>query len=82
MIPLSWFLIAWLILVAIFALLALFTIAINTRYGFASLGTYSATAIFLLVAVGVILTTGGYLMTVDWSQSLNVIPSSAPTLEL
>ena len=80
MIPLIWFLIAWLVLVAIFSVLALVSITVYTRFGLESFGTHALNAIFLIVAVLVILGTAGYLFTVDWSQTFNVIPSSTPSL--
>jgi len=82
MIPLSYFLIAWLMAVAIFALISLFTVMINVRYGLAAFGTYASSAMFLIVAVAVILVTGSYLLTVDWSQTFNVLPSAAPAFGL
>jgi hypothetical protein len=73
---------AWLIAVALFSLLAAFTSIIALRFGLSSFGTYMTTAVFLAVSVLVIVLVGGFSMTVDWSQTVNLIPSSAPTLGL
>jgi len=82
MIPLIWFLVAWLAILAVFAVMALVSVLINIRFGLASFGTYAISAIFLIVAVFVILLTGSYIATVDWSQSLNILPAAAPNYTL
>ncbi|MCK9361284.1 hypothetical protein M0Q28_03570 [Patescibacteria group bacterium] len=82
MIPLGYFLIAWLVLVAIFALMAFVTVIMNVRYGLSGLMTYVSTAIFLIVVCAVLFATGGYLATVDWSQEADIVPSSEAVYEL
>ncbi len=82
MIPLVYFVIAWLALVAVFALMTLVTVLMNVRYGLSGLMTYLSTALFLVVICGVLLGVGSYLITVDWSQDVNIIPSSTNVLEL
>jgi hypothetical protein len=67
MISLSFFLILWIILLAIYAFLALISVAQMIRFGVASSMTYFSTGIFLTVAAVVIIATIGYLFTVDWS---------------
>jgi len=82
MIPLIYFFYFWLIAVALFSFLALLTSIIALRYGLSSYGTYMTTAIFLAVSVVVIVFVAGYAVTVDWSQTVNLFPATAPTLEL
>jgi hypothetical protein len=82
MIPLGYFLIAWLVLVAIFALLAFVTVIMNVRYGLSGLMTYLSTACFLIVVCVTLFVVGGFLVTVDWSQDVNFIPTSANVYEL
>lgn len=71
MIPLSYFLIAWFIFLAIYLLMALISVLQMVRLGLAGAGTFLSTAVFLVVVVLVILGTGGYLVTVDWQQLVN-----------
>lgn len=71
MIPLIWFLFAWLMAIAVFLLLTLLTLGIFLRFGLSSFTTYASSAIFLLGIIGVLVFTGSYLLTVDWSQSIN-----------
>ena len=44
--------------------------------------TYVSTAIFLGVICVVMFAVGGYLATVDWSQEVNIVPSSSNIYEL
>jgi hypothetical protein len=81
MIPLLWFLIAWLILIGLFALATLITVVMNLRYGLSGFMTMVTTGIFLLVVVGVLLASGSYLLTVDWSQSFDLF-GTGPSLDL
>ncbi len=77
MIPLGYFLIAWLVLVAIFALMTFVTVIMNVRYGLSGFLTYLSTAFFLGVVCVVLFAVGGYLLSIDWAQDVNVIPTSA-----
>ena len=77
MIPLIWFLIVWLVLVAIFALMATLTAIMNVKYGLTSVGTYVSTAIFLGVIAIVLLAVGSYALTIDWEQSVNLLSGSS-----
>lgn len=79
MIPLGYFLVAWLVLVAIFSLMAFVTVIMNVRYGLSSIMTYVSTAVFLGVICVVLLAMGGYLSTVDWAQEVDLLPTN-PTL--
>lgn len=82
MIPLVWFLVAWLALIGIFALATLLALTTYLNYGLSSFGTYVSTAIFLGVIALVLLGAGGYLMSIDWSRSLDVLGSASGSLPL
>ncbi len=71
MIPLIWFLFAWLVVMAIFVILALMTLMIFLRFGLSSFATYATSALFLGGIIIMFVCTGGYLLTVDWSASLD-----------
>ena len=77
MIPLVYFAIAWLVLVAVFALMTFITVLMNVRYGLSGILTYISTAFFLIVICGVLFGVGVFLASVDWSQDLDVLPSSS-----
>jgi len=72
MIPLVYFLFAWLVLVALFSIAALVTVLMALRYGLSGLLTTLSTALFLLVTCVVLLGMGSYLLGVDWSQNVNL----------
>ena len=74
MIPLSWLFLAWLILVGLFCLLALLTLAVHLRYGVAGFLTYASALLFIGVAGSVFWMAGSYLQTVDWTQSVDLTP--------
>ena len=76
MIPLGYFLIAWLVLLAINAILTLLTLMQLLRHGLPSSFTYVSTLVFMTVIAVVILGSGFYFMNVDWNVSVNVIPLS------
>lgn len=80
MIPLSFFLVAWLVLVAIFGLMSMLTVYMNIKNGITTFGSYVTTAIFLGVSLFVILGVGGYLLTIDWTQTVGLF--SMPTVPL
>lgn len=84
MFPLSWLLIAWLIAVGIFAILALLTLGINFKYGVSSFTTFAMSALFIGVTLFVVIATCSYIATVDWSQSVDMSPAllSNPTTGL
>ena len=82
MIPLVWLLLAWLVLIGIFALATLLTLTTYLNYGLSSLATYVSTALFLGVVVLVLMGTGSFLLTIDWSQSLNVFGTASGSLPL
>lgn len=75
--PLSLFFIAWLLLLAVFALLALVSVVQMLRFGIAGPGTYLSTALFLLVVAAAVGGTLLCLSGVDWTLGLtlgNVTP--------
>ena len=76
MIPLGYFLIAWLILLAIHAFLTLFTIMQMLRHGLPSALTYASTFLFVAVIAAVVLGSGIYFMDVDWNNGVNLVPGS------
>ncbi|MBM3205045.1 hypothetical protein FJZ48_03650 [Candidatus Uhrbacteria bacterium] len=80
MFPLLWLLVAWLILMALFGILTLITVSLNFRYAPAGMTTYVTTLVFLLVVVGVFVLTIPYLVTVDWSQSINLFGDLGPRI--
>lgn len=77
MIPLSFFLTAWIILLAIFGFVLMLTLIQVLRHGLPTAGTYISTFAFLTVIALVLLGVGGHLMTVDWATSVAIIPNGA-----
>lgn len=75
MISLGLFLILWLVLLAIYAVFVLLTLIQMLRHGLPSPMTYVTTAVFLLMVVGVVVGTGFFLLTVDWTETVHVIPA-------
>lgn len=68
MFPLSWLLIAWIICLAFYALIALFTLSTHLRYGVSGLGTYLSAAVFTVGILSVCAMVAGYANHVDWNQ--------------
>jgi hypothetical protein len=81
MIPLGYFLIAWLVLVGLFCLLAFVTVVMQLRYGMSGTITFVSTTLFLVVSAAIILGMGWYLLMLDWSQEVQVIPGSTNVLQ-
>lgn len=79
MIPLLWVFFGWLIGVALFALFGLLTIGLVLRFGLMGFSTFFYSGAFLFVAGLIILGSGTYLLGVDWSASVSLIPSLSPT---
>jgi cellulose synthase/poly-beta-1,6-N-acetylglucosamine synthase-like glycosyltransferase len=75
MAPLGYFLIAWLILLAIYAIFVLLTLIQMLRHGLPSPFTYVSTFIFIAVIAAVVLGSGMYFLGVDWNQTVNFLPS-------
>lgn len=78
-IPLIWFLFTWFALIAIFAFMAFLTVAMTLRFGLSCAATYVYTGLFVLVSAGVLLTMYSYIVTVDWSQTVNLLGTSSIT---
>ncbi|MBI5654830.1 hypothetical protein HZC53_04230 [Candidatus Uhrbacteria bacterium] len=72
MIPLIYFLLAWVVFLGIFAVMSLLTMMQMLRFGLAGLGTYATTFIFLAVSVAVVLGSAFYFTGVDWNQSADI----------
>lgn len=81
MVPLSYFLIAWAILLAIFGVVMFVTLVQMLRHGLPSLSTYVSTLVFLLVTAGVVVGTSLYLTRVDWSTKVQIVPSALIPME-
>lgn len=87
MIPLSYFLIAWILLASIFFLYALITVGVYLKFGVAGSFTSATAALFLGVALIVICGSAYYFTMVDWSKPIgffeyNLTPNSGSQLEL
>lgn len=72
MIPLIYFLMAWLILLAIFLIIAIISILQMLRHGLAHPVTELTIAAFILIIAVVILGTLGYLSGVDLKSGLDM----------
>lgn len=72
MLPLSIFLIIWLVLLGVYFFVALVSIIQMARYAIASTTAYTVTAIYIAIAGLVIIVTAIYLLTVNWSQVLDL----------
>ena len=79
MIPLTIFLIIWLVLIGIYALLSLISMIQMIRFGVMGSMTYFSTALFVVVAALALGLTALYLINVDWSQSLNLATLLSPS---
>ncbi len=75
MFPLLWIFFAWIILVGIFCLASLITLATTLRYGLSCSWTYVVAGAFLTVSVGVIVLTLGYAASIDLRQGFAVFSS-------
>ena len=75
MIPLSYFLIAWVILLAVFGIMTLLTLVQMLKHGLPSPMTYASTFLFLIVTIGVIVGSAVYFTGVDWTMTISLIPS-------
>ncbi|PIP60140.1 hypothetical protein COX00_04855 [Candidatus Uhrbacteria bacterium CG22_combo_CG10-13_8_21_14_all_47_17] len=87
MIPLSYLLIAWAILIGIFFLYSLITVGVYLKFGVAGSFTSATAALFLGVIFGALFLIISYFGTVDWSKplpfiDLNLIPNASSQLQL
>ena len=74
MVPLTLFLIIWIVCLAIYGFLILITLVQMLRHGLPSASAYVTTFVFLLVTAVVVISTSVYLTGVDWSLTVNVVP--------
>jgi len=72
MIPLQYFLLAWLVFLVIYTIMSLLTVMQMVRFGISGMGTYATTLLFLVLSLGTILASSAYFLTVDWSGSVNL----------
>ena len=72
MIPLSVFLIAWLVLLGVYGILSLLSIIQMLRFAISGPMVYLSTFLFILVSLAIIGGTGLYLSHVDWSLPMNL----------
>lgn len=75
MFPLLWIFFAWIVLVGIFCLASLITLATTLRYGLSCSWTYLVAGTFLTVSIGVIVLTLGYAASIDLGQGFAVFSS-------
>lgn len=71
MIPLTYALIFWLILLGIHALISFVSVVQMIRFSVAGPMVYVSTIGFLAVSLLVILTSGAFLLGVDWTQTID-----------
>lgn len=72
MIPLIWLLAGWTVLVGLLLLLSAVTLMMHIRFGLSGFGTTVTATGFAMVILAALILTSSYLLTVDWSQTLNV----------
>jgi len=82
MIPLYVFLLAWLIFLVLYGVMALVSMLQFVRFGVAGTGTWLSTITFLVVALCVVFGTGWYLLGADWMQTLNLFGSLSSSVPL
>jgi hypothetical protein len=84
MVPLSFFLLLWCILLGIFGLMAFVSMFQMLRYGITGAGTTLPTILFLCIVAFTILGASAHLVTVDWTQSISLFenPQSVILLDL
>lgn len=67
-IPLTFFLLAWLVLVGLFVLASAISLMMYLRFGIAGSMTFLSALLFVGVSGLVLFVTATYLVNVDWSQ--------------
>ncbi len=82
MLPLSWLLLGWLVMIGVFFLTSLITLFTLIRNGVAGAMTYASTLIFIFISAGALLFTVNYFFQVDWSQSIDIDAMVTSTLDL
>ncbi len=73
MLPLSAFLLAWIIFLGLYAVMSLLSLMCMLRYGVLGLGTSFSVLLFLAIVALSLFVTIPSLTNIDWSQSLNVL---------
>jgi len=76
MIPLIIFFGIWAFLVMLFCIMSLITVMMSMRFGISGSITVTSIAIFVMVIFLVLAATGIYLAQVDWTQSVQLLPTS------
>ncbi len=71
-IPLSFFLIAWLVMVGLFLLASAISLMMYLRFGLAGSMTFLSALLFVGVTALVLFMTAGYLINVDWTQTVQI----------
>jgi hypothetical protein len=74
MVPLPFFLIAWVALLAIYGVLVFITLIQMLRHGLPSVGAYVTTFLFLLVTAGVVVWSVLYFTGVNWAVQIDLTP--------
>lgn len=72
MIPMSFLLLAWLILLAIYVLFAILTLGVHLRYGVSNAFTAISAGVFLGISILIILAAGIYFLQIDWSRNVGL----------
>jgi hypothetical protein len=70
MFPMSYFLLAWLILLGLYFIMSMVSVLQMVRFGIAGFGTYASTAIYLTLFALTVLGCSLYFLTQDWTQSV------------
>lgn len=71
-IPLTFFLLAWIVLVGLFLLASAISLMMYLRFGIAGSMTFVSALLFVGVSSLVLFLTAGYLVSVDWTQTVQI----------
>lgn len=74
MIPLGYFLIAWIVLLGVHAIFTIFTVMQILKHGTPNFATYFSTFMFIIVTTLTVLASGTYFLTIDWNQRIQPLP--------
>lgn len=72
MLPLSIFLLVWLVFLGIHLVMSFITVVQMMRFGIAGFGTVASTTAFLGLTTVILLVSGAFFLTVDWSQTVSL----------
>ncbi len=75
-IPLAIFYYLYLIFVLIFLLFTLFNIYLLIRFSYLTLVNLVIIGFYIAVSILILLISWGYISTIDWHQSIQLIPTS------